>query len=794
MHHKKFIKPVIHKTLQSLHFRGFSLVELLMALLVASLLLAALAPVMTKKFHENVSITSAGAQMPINSCVLVNDSFEDIEKECVVPDDTAFASAIIVSGGAGGSGAMSSVEANEDWKLAASLTGNDNTYNGDSATILSAEKTISFGKNIKAIKVRLVGGGAGGGGGNYGYKFNPSASVCKNYGIGKKDTNNNMGSASNPLTVYDPANNLCITRFNQKTASGCKAYSQNNYSTVYCTHSEAIRACDEFSTAMQEQVGTWMLPTKAQQENWTSSFLSSASNLGGCDGDKDHTPYCPVWGGYPYFIWSDTVRSISSASTCYYGSSLMAGNKIIESYCKTSAYDDHGSVRCARGAEYLFYKGGGASSSSFLEYEIPKKVIKQAAESGNGKLRFHAQNGGKSGEYNKNGFRPGWETWAGLYDSAGNYLQAVALYAGYSGAAATTDADGGVGKPIFLEMCWNKDVSNDDYNNGDKSKSVECSQIPGIISYKKGISGSGVTGGASVWPGGTYGAGGNGGVCQLGDDGNPKCTAGTGGRGGRVEIYFKYAYPGAGGSGGNAGSFLHIKNIQVKPGDRIKIQAGKAGTGGMPDNGGGAGGNSIVEFPNGKKYEVIGGKPALPGSLANPATGAFAKSGNIENIAANDVITPSTRALLQSNDEVYPLTTEERALLKGLKAQETTDFGTQRLSGGNGGVNPKISGLAGARGIPCGGYSETSITINKTTYDCANNKQLSSVDYNPAPLYRTLTENDMKLKISNYIHNYAPGATGGGGGAWSNDFNDTTEKIGRGQDGMGGYVIIYFSS
>ena len=39
---------------------AFSLVEMLMALLVASLLLAALAPVMTKKFSENVSVFGAG--------------------------------------------------------------------------------------------------------------------------------------------------------------------------------------------------------------------------------------------------------------------------------------------------------------------------------------------------------------------------------------------------------------------------------------------------------------------------------------------------------------------------------------------------------------------------------------------------------------------------------------------------------------------------------------------------------------------------------------------------------------
>ena len=48
---------MIKKKFKQLNNPAFSLVEMLMALLVASLLLAALAPVMTKKFSENVNVS-----------------------------------------------------------------------------------------------------------------------------------------------------------------------------------------------------------------------------------------------------------------------------------------------------------------------------------------------------------------------------------------------------------------------------------------------------------------------------------------------------------------------------------------------------------------------------------------------------------------------------------------------------------------------------------------------------------------------------------------------------------------
>ena len=90
---------------------AFSLVEMLMALLVASLLLAALAPVMTKRMgNENVNVSGVGRNTSENFAV-----FDDVSKNGT--DDNSFTIpnnainvriSMIGGGGAGGSATFGS--------------------------------------------------------------------------------------------------------------------------------------------------------------------------------------------------------------------------------------------------------------------------------------------------------------------------------------------------------------------------------------------------------------------------------------------------------------------------------------------------------------------------------------------------------------------------------------------------------------------------------------------------------------------------------------------------------------
>ena len=84
---------------------AFSLVEMLMALLVASLLLAALAPVMTKKMDENVFVSGTGRNTSEHYAV-----FDDVSKNgtedntFTIPSNAVNVRVTMIGGGGAGGG------------------------------------------------------------------------------------------------------------------------------------------------------------------------------------------------------------------------------------------------------------------------------------------------------------------------------------------------------------------------------------------------------------------------------------------------------------------------------------------------------------------------------------------------------------------------------------------------------------------------------------------------------------------------------------------------------------------
>ncbi len=156
--------------------KAFSLVEMLMALLVASLLLAALAPVMTRKFTENVNVSGTGNAVTNKYCAFVNDEGStlvfDEESACAVPDGVYSASAIIASGGGGGGGAAG---------IGESTTGAVNLV--DTTTYVGS---TAFNGATKSMTVAIAGPGGGGGGGSYYLKdaaIPKSQADCEPYGV-----------------------------------------------------------------------------------------------------------------------------------------------------------------------------------------------------------------------------------------------------------------------------------------------------------------------------------------------------------------------------------------------------------------------------------------------------------------------------------------------------------------------------------------------------------------------------------------------------------------------------------
>ena len=114
---KTFHKNGCAHNINKYHQPAFSLVEMLMALLVASLLMAALAPVMTKKFSENVNVSGGmSAAVPMvkrmyeieygtDECSVIktdSDGSEYCEGEYSVPSHFSGNMKVTVIGAGGG--------------------------------------------------------------------------------------------------------------------------------------------------------------------------------------------------------------------------------------------------------------------------------------------------------------------------------------------------------------------------------------------------------------------------------------------------------------------------------------------------------------------------------------------------------------------------------------------------------------------------------------------------------------------------------------------------------------------
>lgn len=215
---------------------AFSLVEMLMALLVASLLLAALAPVMTKKFSENVSVFGAGGgggRAPAGmkcwnwEAKDLNEINQRVVKDFQL-DEVWYANFILASGGGGGAGATVSSEENDTMDI--------NTANATTTGIKITKDMADF--EITS----LIGGGGGAGGGAAVF----SGSTCS--GAPSVEKCECMGQK------FDSKNNLCVS---------------DNLGSKNRTN--AISACSKVAPSDK-----WTLPTKAQLSKWsTNSFYST---------------------------------------------------------------------------------------------------------------------------------------------------------------------------------------------------------------------------------------------------------------------------------------------------------------------------------------------------------------------------------------------------------------------------------------------------------------------------------------------------------------------------------------
>lgn len=122
---------------------GFSLIEMLMALLVASLLLAALAPVMTRKTNEHITVSGTGSGVKSDYSRAFYEDFE-----WTVPNGVNVIKVTSVGGGGAGGGA---------------------TYGFKEIT--SSESNWTVPEGVTKLRVFMVGAGGGGASGGLKTEF-----------------------------------------------------------------------------------------------------------------------------------------------------------------------------------------------------------------------------------------------------------------------------------------------------------------------------------------------------------------------------------------------------------------------------------------------------------------------------------------------------------------------------------------------------------------------------------------------------------------------------------------------
>ena len=804
---------------QSMKRFAFSLVEMLMALLVASLLMAALAPVMTKRMTENIIVSGTGGTIfPKTFCAYVNDSNELLKKVteaegCIVPDNTYTMGVILASGGGGGGGAA-------DMAVSGSLKNLTNAggTSGASTSASYTESIQTFDKSTKNILIKISGGGAGAGGGNFvasGVKSPTSQADCEPFGVyvsasqngGKaicvskyNPGENRDGSPSTNVTGVEsvPATNSCskvstgwccwegnnIQDANHMTGgSGCNS-KNSSYSGCYRTTCmwEAANAICQNWRPLGKYGPAGRLPTGTELLKWNTNTIWS--NLLLCARNSGLSiAYCgngstPGSDNLTFDLWSSEKIKYG-----IYTGSMTSDGPDSKQNC---------SVRCVLEETQSFtpYLGGGGGSGTYLELNVPTSVISKATENNNAKIRVLAGAGGKGSAKETASVKGvnGSPSYVEIYDGT-TLLWKLGVPGGNAGTGASKSSGGTNGTSVSAK-CTYYDSTNPLYQ--DQNGQIDCSSVPELVSHvsgKAGNSGNSTLdtagkGGASAWVTSsgtsTIGKGGDGATCTQGTSATDAvCSDGGAGSGGRVEAWHPPTYPGVGGGGGAAGTVLHISNIQVRPKDLIKVQVGHGGAGGSVNAKGTDGGSSWIEITRGEssvaKYEVLGGGGGTAGVSGNPDTAktpVAGKGGTPSKVAGG------TKT---AGGEIFPKNSDDT------KGQDAIPSGDEITSaGGNGGVNGKISPLTTndgtSNGIPCGGMNAGEIVVNKeTTWQCIN-----STSNVPFTLSRVLSDSVFNSLV---LQNLAPGSTGGGGGGWK---YGATPRASGGAKGLGGYVYIYF--
>ncbi len=782
-----------------------------MALLVASLLMAALAPVMTRKMKEEVNIygTINNGNDTHGAKIFEYDPIADSDKEFskftfTPPAGVKTISLIIQGAGGGGGGSTSGYS----------------SYDNVLDTTGAAEKTIEIKDNligIKNVRIDLTGGGGGGGG-----SVIPSIDckepnlhkyINETQGNGTKQcvTKFNIGDSGGPAfasgaikciqgdTSYkdkcskcgittDPSYGKC---YYIGTYTDCHADSKGTYSGCGRTASQfyaANDACNSYTGANVSK-GGWRLPKVNDVAKWYAhadelninqganglqSCVYSPNMAGvghcagniptkGCYGSESPGDDCDI-----DRTWLTDFATGSTTLRCWLNGGILSYN------CTATAdmAPNNGmSARCLTTNAMAFnytYKtaGGGSSGVRIYNYTLPEKYNNKPLLTKGNKITISRGQNGVGGDKGING-TAGEPSCITIRDASNT---SIFYFCANGGNFGTASASAGVGAGGSQNVNCRIGTSSANYNN------VNCAN------YGSYVQRAGITGNTATVSYNQSVSGGNGGNSTY----NTSLTGGTGGALNNINGLAPSASGsnlpyGAGGGGGSANTANAGKGGNGYIGfAKITYDIERTGASG----GGGAGGAMIaltsLEVTQGKSYEVIAGKGGNGGNVNTDGKDGYLSSfkySNTQIAKAEGGTGGKTADNSQENGKGGTGGTG------GKKPVVTFGFGIKTAAGENGKkggdfdtlLNKSIGANGGKSGIgtlgACG-----ALTFYSTDADYSEDCKITNVTGENAPyILNTLIMGT----------DYGKAGSGGGSGAF-----ESYSLYGAGGNGANGYVFV----
>ncbi len=561
---------------------AFSLVEMLMALLVASLLMAALAPVMTKRMNEaKLNISGVGAaQYDKDALVTVFTGEADEDKEFFLPEGVSMMKVTLIGGGGAGG----------------------NSFYGKQE--ITETKTWTVPAGVTKLRVFMLGGGGGGASGGLG----TGVETIPGGGDDKTTTYKDFGEGLTEFTI--PSTATKVPALDAKcAASGSTKWTGVADGRDYIPGDVAVSvtACGGggggggWEGGYGGGGGTGGYVENIQLSGTLSKIYivvggggggggscGTVGANGGCaagGGGGGHNKATPGTGGSCNSIAGGKGGTGSQSNTNCNGGS---GTGTILAYGAsggsryTYCIDGQGTVWSAGGGGGAV--GGGAAagggggpttvltSSGTDESKIIFQIGGGAGGGGGDNGNGGAGGGGAGGGYGsgggggggyKGGGGTGGNGYAPLFASIDKMIQN-----GKSGATGGSThysggSDGGGGGGGYGGRAGNTDVT------------------PGSI------------GASTVWKSSSY--------CDGGSGSSSSSKAGSSGMPGRLRLY--YTYPDlqcdfhlpANGSGGGGAGQLVVGEIDVTPGEVLQFTIGSGGgTQALPGTNGKAGADTVI--------------------------------------------------------------------------------------------------------------------------------------------------------------------------------------------------------